>query len=68
MTLDDARAAFPLFGFALYALDPGGDVTLEVHTPDGELFAFTGPTEQAVLEAAFPPEPIAAPPPGNAFD
>lgn len=68
MTLDDARTAFPSLGFCVYALDPGAAVTLEIHSPDGEVFTFTGPTEQAALDAAFPPEPIAAPPPVNAFD
>lgn len=68
MTLDEARAAFPALGFSVYALEPGAPVTMEVLTPDGEVFTFTGPTEQAVLDAAFPPEPIAEPPPGNAFD
>jgi hypothetical protein len=67
MTLDDIRAAYPPLGFAIYALEPGGDVILEVHSPEA-LFTFTGPTTQAVLDAAFPPEPIEAPPPANAFD
>ncbi len=63
MTLDDARAAHPGFGFALYAFEPGGPVTMEVIALDGSIFPFTGPSEQAVLDLAFPP----APPP-NVFD
>lgn len=55
MTLDDIRAAQPALGFALYALEPGGTVTLEVMTPDGQIFRFDGPTEAAVLHLAFPP-------------
>lgn len=68
MTFDEARAAYPALAMAIYALDPGAAVTLEIHSPDGEMFTFTGPTEQAALDAAFPPEPETAPPPGNAFD
>lgn len=54
MTLDDLRAARPGLGFALYAMEPGGGVTLEVH--DGErLFTFKGSTEEAAIAVAFPP-------------
>jgi len=56
MTLDDLRAANPELGFALYALEPGGPVTLEVMTPDSQVFSFAGPTMEAVLLAAFPPD------------
>lgn len=63
MTLDDARAAHPGFGYALYALEPGEPVTLEIIADDGQIFTFKGPTEQAVLALAFPPEPAA-----NVFD
>lgn len=63
MTLDDARARFPGFGFALYAYEPGGSVTLEIHTGEGEPFVFTAATEAEALELAFPPEP-----PINPFD
>lgn len=52
--LDEIRARFPQFGLAVYALEPGGPVTLEIQTPDGESFAFEGPTVAAVLERAFP--------------
>lgn len=63
MTFDDARTAHPGFGFALYAIEAGGPVTMEIIALDGQIFTFTGPTEQAVLDLAFPP----APPP-NVFD
>ena len=73
MSLDKARAAFPLLGLALYAYEPGGPVTLEVHTADGQTFSFTGPTEAAVIARAFPSLAEAAPPPApepttNVFD
>lgn len=61
MTLDDIRAAQPALGFALYALEPGGTVTLEVMTPDGQIFRFDGPSEAAVLAVAFPPAEADAP-------
>lgn len=35
MTLDDLRDRFPLIGFAVYALEPRGAVTVEIHKPDG---------------------------------
>lgn len=53
MTFDELRAANPGLGFAVYAYDPGGDLTLEIHD-DGERFAFTGPTLQAAIDKAFP--------------
>lgn len=61
--MDELRAAMPDFGFALYAFEPGGDVTLEVITPDGQTFQFVGPTEAAVIARALPgaAEPAALP-------
>lgn len=56
MTFDEARAKFPTLGFALYALEPDGEVTLEVHAPD-DVFSFVAPTAQAALDRAFPPDP-----------
>lgn len=58
MTLDDARAAHPHLGFAVYAMEPGSGVTLEVHAPDGTVFTFRGASEADALLAAFPPEPL----------
>ncbi len=64
MTLDEARERYPDLGFALYALVPGEDLTMEVVTADGTIFTFNGPSEAAVMDSAFP-API---PTENAFD
>ena len=53
MTLDDIRARFPHLGLAVYAYQPGGDVTLECHAPDGSIFKFTGRTEHEAVMAGF---------------
>ncbi|QIG74354.1 hypothetical protein EVC08_042 [Rhizobium phage RHph_N65] len=55
-SLDDARAANPDIGFALYAYQPGEALTLEIHTPDGQVFSWTGASEADVLSQAFPPD------------
>lgn len=74
LSLDEARAAFPLLGLALYAMEPGGPVTLEVHTADGQVFPFVGPSEAAVIARAFPSLSAPAAEPGpeptttNVFD
>lgn len=67
-SLDDLRTARPDLAFALYAMDPGGPVTLEVHHA-GQVYTFKGATEADAIIAAFPPEsepaqaPIAEPTP-----
>jgi hypothetical protein len=53
-SLDEARRLNPELGFALYAYEPGGPITLEIHDPVGEVFTFAGITEEAVFAAAFP--------------
>jgi hypothetical protein len=53
MTLDELRALLPDLGFAVYAYDPRGPVTLEVHAAEG-VFTFTAASEQAAIAAAFP--------------
>lgn len=58
VTLDDARAALPDCGFALYALDPAGEVTLEVHLVGGDILTFRGDTETEVLGYLFPPSDL----------
>lgn len=58
-SIDEARAANPELGMALYCYEPGGPVTLEILTPDGQTFTWIGATETAVLALAFPPEPDA---------
>lgn len=55
-SLDDARAANPDLGFALYAYGPGEPVTLEIFTPDSQVYSFVGTSEADVLLRAFPPE------------
>lgn len=56
--LHQIRADNPELGFALYAMTPGEPVTLEVHTPDGQVFTFIGATATAALDTAFPPAPV----------
>jgi hypothetical protein len=55
-SLDDLRREHPTLGAAIYAYQPGEAVTLEVHTPDGQMFSWSGSTEADVLAQAFPPE------------
>ena len=66
MSLDDLRKRFPHLGFALYALTPGGTVTLEV-IDGGEVYSFAGRTAEAAILKAFPPEPD-LPEPINVFE
>jgi len=61
-SLDELRERYPTLGFALYALEPGGPVTLEVHAED-EVYSFLGADESSVIEMAFPTKP-----PTNIFD
>lgn len=72
-SLDDLRREHPTLGAAIYAYQPGEDVTLEVHTPDGQVFSWSGPTEADVLLQAFPPDveanaPATEEPTPNIFD
>lgn len=78
MSLDEARAAFPHLGLAVYAYDPGGPVTVEVHA-NGETWTFEAPTFAAAMDRAFPslarppepepePEPAPTTPQPNVFD
>lgn len=57
MTFDELRTANPDLGFAVYAYEPGDEVTLEVTADDGQ-FTFTAPTLEAAIKAAFPPSSI----------
>jgi hypothetical protein len=70
--LDDLRVKHPDLGFALYAMEPGQPVTLEVFTPDSEVFSWTEPTAAAALARAFPedeaPTDIPPDPPARADD
>lgn len=54
MTFDELRAAHPELGLAVYAYEPGGVVTLEIHDGSG-VYAFSGATLQEAIEKAFPP-------------
>lgn len=51
--LDAVRAAYPHLGFAVYAYDPGGPVTLEIHD-GGTVFTFRAATEAEAVALAFP--------------
>jgi hypothetical protein len=59
MTFDDLRASRPELGFAVYAYEPGGEVLLEIHAPEGLLFRFTGKSLQDAVDAAFPQQEMA---------
>lgn len=54
ISLDKARELNPELAFGVYALEPLGPVTLEIITPDGEVFSFQGLTEADALAKAFP--------------
>lgn len=69
-SLDELRQRLPDVGVAVYAYEPGGPVTLEIHAPDGATFTFVGPTLAAAMDRAFAsasPEPE-SPPPDDLFD
>jgi hypothetical protein len=67
--LDDLRALRPDLSFALFAMDPGQGVTLEIYHA-GDVYPFRGATVADAILAAFPPTPEAAPtpPPDSIFD
>jgi hypothetical protein len=54
MIIDDIRAKYPHLGIGLYAMEPGGVVTLETYLPDGQVFSFTAATVAGCIEKAFP--------------
>lgn len=54
---DEIRSENPDLAINLYAMTPGGDVTLEVITPDGQNFTWAASTAAAAIELAFPAEP-----------
>lgn len=51
--LDALRAKYPHLGFAVYAFEPNGPVTLECLTADGKTFQFHGPTLADAIVAGF---------------
>lgn len=70
-SLDDLRAARPDLSFALYAMDPGAKVTLEIYH-DGRVYTFEGATVADAILAAFPhsaeDSPSAPATPDSIFD
>ena len=60
--LHQIRQKNPELRLAIYAMAPGKPVTLEILTPDNQLFQFTRPTMTEALDKAFPPEPEEQPP------
>lgn len=62
---DAIRAEHPEVAFYVYAIVPGG-VTLELITPDQQVYRFDGRTLAEALERAFPPEPTATTEPAPA--
>lgn len=74
---DAVRAAHPELIVNLYAMTPGGAVTLEVITPDGQSWTWTGVTAAECIAQAFPdpdvaqalpPEALKPPETGSIFD
>ena len=59
--IDRIRALYPHLSIGVYALDPGGLVSVEVFTPDGSRFSKTAPTEAECFTAIFGPLPDEAP-------
>ena len=53
MILDDIRARYPQIGLAVYAIDPGGPVTVEAYM-NGQVFPFAAATAVEALALAFP--------------
>lgn len=53
---DTLRAKYPHLGFAAYALEPGGPVTLECLTKEGRSFQFTGSSLGLAIAKGFPEE------------
>ena len=62
--IDRIRQLFPHLAIGVYALEPGGAVTVEVFAPDGTRFSKTAATEAEAFVAIFgslPDETPAAP-------
>lgn len=58
---DELRARHPDLAINLYAMTPGGAVTLEVLAPDGATFNWSAPTAAEAFTLAFPDEAPAEP-------
>lgn len=59
--IDRIRALYPHLSLGVYALTPGGDVTVEVFAPDGTRFTHKAQTAAACFTAIFGPLPDDAP-------
>lgn len=64
---DRLRAENPELALSIYALEPGGTVTLEIITPDEQVFTFVGRSLADTINRAFP-EPEPADTTTNIFD
>lgn len=54
MTIDTLRLRYPGFGFAVYAFEAAGPVTVEAHTPTGEIFTGKAMNETEAWGQLFP--------------
>jgi hypothetical protein len=54
--IDSLRTRYPHLGLAVYAIVPGGVVTVEVFTPDGSVISKQAPTEREAIELLFGPD------------
>ena len=67
-SLDALRVKYPHLSFTVYAY-ASKPVTLECITADGNIFAFSGPTEQAAILAGFADDfAVPDPPKTSVFD
>lgn len=68
-SLDELRRLRPDLSFAMFAMEPGAPVTLEIYHA-GQVYSFKGATVADAILAAFPPEEPDAEPatPDNIFD
>jgi hypothetical protein len=69
-SLDELRRLLPGVGVSIYAMEPGGPVTLELleEGDPGEApqaIVWTAPTEREAWEKAFPPTPAEPVPQGS---
>lgn len=58
--LDRLREKHPDLAIGVYALEPGGPVTLEIITPDQKVFSWHAATLAECIARAFPGEMRAA--------
>lgn len=63
-SLDELRTLRPDLAFALFAMEPGQGVTLEIYHGD-EVYPFRGETVADAILSAFPPKPEETPAPAT---